>query len=98
VIEVKKKDGESNESVIRRFIRKVQSSGRLILVKKKQFHNKTKNKQLVRLEAIRRSKNQTEREFLKKIGKLEEFEGRFGYQRNKSKVKINNNASAAKKN
>lgn len=89
VVEVKKKDGESNESLIRRFVRKVQSSGRLLNAKKRQYHEKPKNKRQVRLDAIRRQKIRDEREYLRKIGKLDEMEEKYGIKSKKTpKIKI----------
>lgn len=72
VIDVNKKEGESNESLMRRFTRRVQSTGMLNRVKKRQFLAKKPNKRAVRLAAIRRSKVTAEREHLRKIGKLDE--------------------------
>lgn len=73
VIDVNKKEGESNESLMRRFTRRVQSTGMLNRVKKQQFKAKKPNKRAQRLAAIRRSKVAEEREFLRKIGKLDEL-------------------------
>lgn len=72
VIDVNKKEGESNESLMRRFTRRVQSTGMINRVKKRQFMAKKPNKRAVRLKAIRRSKMAEEREYLRKIGKLDE--------------------------
>jgi ribosomal protein S21 len=83
VVEVKKKTGESNEGLVRRFIRKIQSSGKLIQVKKKQFRQPTLNKRKVRLQAIRREELKKEKELLRKTGKLDESP----YSRN-PKIKI----------
>ncbi len=89
MVEVKKKDGESNESVIRRFVRKVQSSGRLLQAKKYQFHQKKKNKRQIRLDAQRREHTRVEREYLRKIGKLDDYEERYGIKkRTTPKIKI----------
>lgn len=89
MVDVKKKDGESNESLIRRFVRKVQSSGSLLQAKGKQFHEKKKNKRQLRAAAQRRSVIRAEKEFLRKIGKLEEVDDRFGGKNRKnSKIKV----------
>jgi ribosomal protein S21 len=77
VINVEKKEGESNDSMMRRFTRKVQSSGTLIRKKKGQYRQKEPNKRARRISAIRRTKAQQERAYLIKIGKLEETP-RFG--------------------
>ena len=60
MVEVVKKEGESNESAIRRFTRKVQGSGKLILAKKNMFVQTKPNKREQRLSAIRRSKKEEE--------------------------------------
>lgn len=72
MVEVAKKTGESNESVVRRFVRKVQASGKLLQAKKIQFRQPKQNKRRLRESAIRRAKARVEREYLRKIGKLEE--------------------------
>jgi len=72
VAEVKRKKGETFESLIRRFSRKVQQSGRLLQVRKIRFHTKDKNKTAIRSAAARRQEINTKREYLKKIGKLVE--------------------------
>ena len=72
VVEVSKKGNESNESLVRRFVRKIQSSGKLLQAKKIKFRQPKPNKRLVRQNAIRKSKIKEEKDFLRKIGKLEE--------------------------
>ena len=74
MVEVRKKDGESSESLIRRFTKKVQQSGVIIRAKKSRFYEPPKTKREVRLEAKRRKAIREQREFLRKIGKLEEFD------------------------
>ncbi|OGY83686.1 MAG: hypothetical protein A3F54_04860 [Candidatus Kerfeldbacteria bacterium RIFCSPHIGHO2_12_FULL_48_17] len=86
MIDVKKKEGESNEALLRRFSRKVQSSGVLLRVKKGRFLQKTKSKNLLREQAIRRTLVREQKDYLRRIGKLEETTDRFG--RTKSKTKI----------
>jgi ribosomal protein S21 len=73
VVEVRKKEGESNESLLRRFTKKVQASGVLIRAKKGRFYNPPKSKMERRACASRRKMIQDKKEFLRKIGKLEEF-------------------------
>lgn len=72
VISVRKNEGESNESLVRRFVRKVQASGNLLVVKKNQYRQRTPSKRLKRRSAILRSESRAKREYLRKIGKLEE--------------------------
>jgi len=70
VAEVKRKKGETFESFIRRFNKKVQQSGRLLQCRKIRYHEKKKNKTSVRAAAARRGEINNKREYLKKIGKL----------------------------
>lgn len=70
--EVKRKRGETFEGMMRRFSRRIQQSGRLIQAKKIRFHAKTKSRNLQRVSALRREEIKKKREYLKKIGKLEE--------------------------
>ena len=88
MIEVKKKEGESNESLLRRFNRKVQQSGVLLTVKKRQFQLKQKSKNIQRTEAVRRSKIRATKDYLRKIGKLEETRDPYGRVKSTSSKKV----------
>ncbi|MFA5994902.1 MAG: hypothetical protein WCW27_05520 [Patescibacteria group bacterium] len=68
-INVQKNDSESNESLIRRFTRKVQSSRKLIAVKQKQYRQPIKSRRLRRRSAILRAKVKQTNELLRKLGK-----------------------------
>lgn len=72
VVEVKKREHESLESLVRRFHKKVVASGLLIAAKRGRFYERPKSKQRKRANAIRRNELRKEREFLRKLGKLEE--------------------------
>ncbi|MEK7653271.1 MAG: 30S ribosomal protein S21 [Patescibacteria group bacterium] len=72
MVEVKRKKGETFESLVRRFGKKIQQSGRLIQSRKVRYHGKDLNKTAVRARAKRRQEITAKREYLKKIGKLEE--------------------------
>jgi ribosomal protein S21 len=78
VAEVRRKRGESFESLIRRFHKKLQQNGKLIRSRKVQFYERPKSRNLLRESALRRLKIKSEKEYLKKIGKLKEddFKGR----------------------
>jgi small subunit ribosomal protein S21 len=79
MFEVKKKDHESLDGLLRRFHRKVQQSGVIIQAKKVRYYERPKSKQRQRKEAIRRTELREERDTLKKLGKLEErTHERFG--------------------
>ena len=70
MVEVKKKDNESFESLMRRFNRKIQQSGVLIRARKIRFFAPVKSRNLQKVAARRRSKAREVREELKKLGKL----------------------------
>jgi small subunit ribosomal protein S21 len=72
MLEVKKKEHESVDSLLRRFHRKVQQSGLLIEAKKIRFYERPKNRRRRRDDAIRRTGIRKERDVLRKLGKLEE--------------------------
>lgn len=72
MIHEQKKENESNESLIRRFTRKVQSSGVLLQKKSKQFYQRKMNKHQRRASAIRRKKMGDEYAYLVKIGRIVE--------------------------
>ncbi len=71
-IEVKKKEGETTRSLLRRFTRRIQQSGVLIRARKARFLEKTKSKRERREGALRRNKISKEKEKLRKMGLLEE--------------------------
>jgi small subunit ribosomal protein S21 len=70
LVEVKKKDNESFESLLRRFNRKIQQSGVLVRARKIRFFEPTRSRNLLREDAARRAVNREKREELKKMGKL----------------------------
>lgn len=71
MIEVEKKEHESNESLMRRFSRKVQSTGMFKRNKKRQFREKQPTRTQRRESAIRRERVRKEDEYLIRIGKKE---------------------------
>ena len=73
MLEVKRKDNESFESLMRRFSKKLLQSGRIIQAKKIQYHTKPLNKRAQKLKALRKSEINQKREYLRKIGKLDEL-------------------------
>jgi len=72
MVEVKRKNGESIESLLRRFTRRTQQSGVLLRVKDGQYYQKRKTKRELHEGAHRRKVIKQKKEYLKKIGKLEE--------------------------
>lgn len=70
MVEVKRKDGESFESMLRRFNRKIQQSGVLVRARRIRYFAPAKSRNLLRVDALRRAINKEKREELKKLGKL----------------------------
>lgn len=70
MVEVKRRDGESFESLLRRFNRKIQQSGVLVRARKIQFYEPPKSRNLARVSARRRAELADARETLRKMGKL----------------------------
>lgn len=76
-IEVKKKTGESVESLLRRFKKRLQRSRILLHVKEDRFFKKDLTKRSMRVSALARNKKRRQMEYLKKIGKLKEEEPKY---------------------
>lgn len=75
--EVKRKKGENFDSLMRRFRRRVQSSGKLIQAKKIRFRKGKASKNKQQASAVHRISIAREREYLSKIGKLPVEEEKF---------------------
>lgn len=73
MLEVKKKDGESFESMIRRFTKKTIQSGRILQAKKVRFFSKPATKRAQKESALRKKEMTGKIDYLKKVGKLEDF-------------------------
>ncbi|MCX6740624.1 MAG: 30S ribosomal protein S21 [Candidatus Parcubacteria bacterium] len=67
--EVKRKKGETFESLLRRFSKRMIQSGKILQAKKIRFIQKPENKNLNKKLALRRLKIKTKKDYLKKIGK-----------------------------
>lgn len=72
MIEVKKKDRESSESLIRRFGRRVQQSGVLVQARRARFRMEEKSKREMREGAMYKAKVKKVVSKLKKMGKFDE--------------------------
>lgn len=70
--EVRRKKGESFESLVRRFSRKVQDSGTLLQARKIRFHKKSQNKNANKAAALRREELREKRQYLLRSGKATE--------------------------
>lgn len=74
MIEVKRKEGESVDSLIRRFSKKVQQSGLILRAKKRRHYSPPLTKRAQRSSALRRQAIQERKEYLRKTGQLDEEE------------------------
>ena len=70
--EVKRKKGESFESMLRRFNTRVQRSGRILQAKKVRFLAQTENKTRKKAAALKRIKIKTKIDYLLRSGKVKE--------------------------
>jgi len=66
LVEVKKKENESFESLLRRFNRKIQQSGVLVRARKIRFFTSPKSRNLQKVAARRRAQIRAEKEEQKK--------------------------------
>jgi ribosomal protein S21 len=76
MVEFKRKKGESFESFLRRFSKKLQQSRRLQEARKRQHTVAEKSRNQQRESALIRLKMRSKREYLRKIGKLPEEQQR----------------------
>lgn len=72
MVEVKSKKNESFESLLRRFTRRLQSSGNALEARKMRFNKPVPNKNAERKSALRRESIRVKREYLIRIGQLVE--------------------------
>jgi ribosomal protein S21 len=72
MIEVRKKDKETTESLMRRFSRRIQQSGVLVRARRTRFRNDEKSKTEKRQEALYKVKIRKEINALKKLGKFDD--------------------------
>ena len=78
MLEVKRRRGESFESMLRRFSRRMQLSGKILEAKKSRFYASPKNKTELKNAALRRIELSRQYDKLKKIGKLPEEKRKRG--------------------
>ncbi|MDF1497462.1 MAG: 30S ribosomal protein S21 [Patescibacteria group bacterium] len=72
MIEVKRKKGETFESLLRRFQRRQQQSGVILEVRKNRFRQPAKNRNKLRESALRRENKKEQYEYLIKTGQLKD--------------------------
>lgn len=68
MIEVKRKEGESPNSMLFRFTKKVRQSGVMAETRKRRFTSRPKNRRARRLSAVFRTQKKAEVARLKKLG------------------------------
>jgi ribosomal protein S21 len=68
-LEIRKKERETSQSLVRRFTKSVQQSGILVRARKTRFRVRKKSDDMQKKAALRRIKMKKEYEVLKKLGK-----------------------------
>ncbi len=81
MLEVKRKKGETFDALLRRFQRRMQSSGKVLQAKKIRFHKKDPNKTRRRDSALRRVEKGATYAYLAKTGKLKEEPKKKSFRR-----------------
>jgi len=72
MIEVKRKKGETFESLLRRFQRRQQQCGVMLEVRKKRYRKPAENKNRVHESALRREKKREQYQYLYKTGQIKD--------------------------
>ena len=72
MVDIKRRKGESFESLLRRFTRRIQVSGKMLEARKYRFHSKDPNSTKKKASALRRLELKAKREYLIKVGKYVE--------------------------
>lgn len=72
LVEVKRKNDESFESFLRRFNKRLIQSGKLYHARKIRFYQEEPNRNKSKKDALRRQKIRSKKEYLRRIGKLQE--------------------------
>lgn len=69
-VEVQKGNNESNQSLIRRFSKRVQGAGIIPRMRNIQFYARPRSRNVKKEATLSRLRRRTERERLKKLGKI----------------------------
>lgn len=72
MVEVKRKKGETFESFLRRFNKRLMQSGTVLQFKKVRYYKRPISKNLQKKSALVRKERSELREYMRKIGRLEE--------------------------
>ncbi len=86
MLEVRRKKGESFESLLRRFSRRVQQSGKVLQAKKIRYYNAPKSKLELRRSALHRIQVRDKLEYMLRAGKIKE-EDLLGRKKNKKRTR-----------
>ena len=70
-LEIRKKEREPSQSLVRRFAKRVKQSGILVRARKIRFKEKEKSRQMRKRAALRREELKKEYERKRKLGELE---------------------------
>jgi uncharacterized membrane protein YgaE (UPF0421/DUF939 family) len=71
-LEIRKKEKETSQNLIRRFTKRVQQSGVLIQARKNMFKQRKKSDETKKRAALRREQLKKQYQILRKLGKLDE--------------------------
>ncbi|HCC23487.1 TPA: hypothetical protein DF272_04930 [Candidatus Falkowbacteria bacterium] len=74
MVEVKRKKGETFESFVRRFNKRLIQSGKILQFKKIRYHSKDKSRNMTKESRLYSMKMKERLEYLKKSGRLKEDE------------------------
>ncbi|MEK7452339.1 MAG: 30S ribosomal protein S21 [Patescibacteria group bacterium] len=70
MVDVKRRKGESFESLLRRYSRRLQQSGKVLETRKLRYHSSEPTKNKLKASAIRRNEIRVKRDYLSRIGQL----------------------------
>lgn len=71
-LEIKKQEKENPQGLVRRFSKRIRSSGILLRARKIRFHERKKSRQMRKKSALKREELRIEYEKLEKSGKIKE--------------------------
>ncbi|MFH0951221.1 MAG: hypothetical protein V1765_01985 [bacterium] len=77
MVQFKRKKGESFESFLRRFNKRLQQSGKLMQARRGRYHQRDKNERQIQTSALIGLELRKKKEYLRRIGKLDETKKRW---------------------
>ena len=72
MVDFKRKKGESFESFLRRFNKRLQLDGKLMTARQNRYHQAVPSKRQIRLGALVRKELREKRDYLRRTGKLKD--------------------------